>query len=104
MLMTVIKDISVSVKRYQCAVRRNVKKDMIFFSFLLLFYLFTFKCCSPSNEPSTQPPLWGNKHIHSNSWQTSQSSATYVVGATDQTMYNLWLVSSSLGALRGPVN
>jgi hypothetical protein len=54
--------------------------------------------------PSPALPFsWSIKSIILYHWvQTRQSPATYVLGSKDQPIEALWLVTSFLGALRGP--
>ena len=72
--------------------------------------------CSPthsitySNLTSPASPYSGASNLHRTKglpfhWlQTRPSSATYVPGAMDPSLYTPWLVVKSLGALGGPAN
>ena len=98
--------------------------------FIKLFYLFSFQMLPPflvtlpefftpfpspllptflatpphHPQPASFPGasiLYRIRHMVCPWAQTRQSSATYVPRATDQPLYALWLVTQSVGALRG---
>ena len=65
---------------------------------------FDSKTILPYTHTQSPTSLHRTKHLPSHGYQIIQSSATYLSRAVDAPVYKLWVVVSSVRALRGQVS